>query len=76
MPDVIGLGERNARSALKAAGLEPVVQQRTVTDPDQDGVVVEQKPEAGTPLAEALDCHLKLARVAPEEPLAETEERP
>jgi eukaryotic-like serine/threonine-protein kinase len=50
VPDVIGMSERNARSALKAAGLEPVVQQRTVTDPDQDGVVVEQRPGPGTQL--------------------------
>jgi beta-lactam-binding protein with PASTA domain len=47
---VIGMSERNARSALRAAGLEPVVQQRTVTDPDQDGVVVEQRPGPGTQL--------------------------
>jgi eukaryotic-like serine/threonine-protein kinase len=50
VPDVIGMTERNARSSLKAAGLEPVVQQRTVTDPDQDGVVVEQRPGPGTQL--------------------------
>jgi eukaryotic-like serine/threonine-protein kinase len=50
VPDVIGMSERNARSALKAAGLEPVVQQRTVTDQDQDGVVVEQRPGPGTQL--------------------------
>jgi eukaryotic-like serine/threonine-protein kinase len=50
VPDVIGMSERNARSALKAAGLEPVVQQRTVTDPEQDGVVVEQRPGPGTQL--------------------------
>jgi serine/threonine-protein kinase len=50
VPDVIGMSERNARSALKAAGLEPVVQQRTVTDQEQDGVVVEQRPGPGTQL--------------------------
>jgi serine/threonine-protein kinase len=50
VPDVIGMSERNARSSLKAAGLEPVVQQRTVTDPDQDGVVIEQRPGPGTQL--------------------------
>jgi eukaryotic-like serine/threonine-protein kinase len=48
VPDVIGQSERNARSALRAAGLTPVVQQRTVTDPAQDGVVIEQRPGAGT----------------------------
>jgi eukaryotic-like serine/threonine-protein kinase len=50
VPDVIGMSERNARSSLKAAGLQPVVQQRTVTDQDQDGVVIEQRPGPGTQL--------------------------
>jgi beta-lactam-binding protein with PASTA domain/predicted Ser/Thr protein kinase len=48
VPDVIGLSGRSARSRLKSAGLEPVTQERTVTDPTQDGVVVEQRPGSGT----------------------------
>ena len=68
LPDVRGLSAREALRRLIARGLRPHF--------SGDGIVVEQKPEAGTPLAEALDCHLKLARVAPEEPPAETEERP
>ena len=48
VPDVIGQSERNARSALRAAGLTAVTQQRTVTDPAQDGVVIEQRPGSGT----------------------------
>jgi beta-lactam-binding protein with PASTA domain len=52
VPDVIGLSERSARSRLSSAGLEPVVQERTVTDPTQDGVVVEQRPAPGTQVEE------------------------
>jgi serine/threonine-protein kinase len=48
VPDVIGMSERSARSTLRSAGLEPVTQERTVTDPAQDGVVVEQRPGSGT----------------------------
>ena len=48
VPDVIGLSERSASSRLSSAGLEPVTQERTVTDPAQDGVVVEQRPGPGT----------------------------
>ncbi len=48
VPDVIGLTERSASSRLRSAGLEPVTQERTVTDPAQDGVVVEQRPAPGT----------------------------
>jgi eukaryotic-like serine/threonine-protein kinase len=52
VPDVIGLRERSARSRLSSAGLEPVTQERTVTDPAQDGVVIEQRPGSGTQLDE------------------------
>jgi serine/threonine-protein kinase len=48
VPDVIGLSERSASSRLRSVGLEPVTQERTVTDPAQDGVVVEQRPGLGT----------------------------
>ena len=48
VPDVIGLKEGSASSRLRSAGLEPVTQERTVTDPAQDGVVVEQRPGSGT----------------------------
>jgi eukaryotic-like serine/threonine-protein kinase len=48
VPDVIGLKERSASSRLRSAGLESVTQERTVTDPAQDGVVVEQRPGSGT----------------------------
>jgi len=48
VPDVIGLKERSASARLASAGLEPVTQERTVTDPAQDGVVVEQRPGSGT----------------------------
>jgi eukaryotic-like serine/threonine-protein kinase len=48
VPDVIGLSERSASSRLRSVGLTPVTQERTVTDPTQDGKVVEQRPGSGT----------------------------
>ena len=50
VPDVIGLSERSARSRLTSAGLEAVTQERTVSDPAEDGVVIEQRPGSGTQL--------------------------
>ena len=47
VPDVVGMGEERASSRLGAAGLSPVSQEREVTDPAQDGVVIEQRPGAG-----------------------------
>jgi eukaryotic-like serine/threonine-protein kinase len=52
IPDVIGLSERSASSRLRSVGLDPVTQERTVTDPAQDGVVVEQRPGSGTQVDE------------------------
>ena len=48
VPDVVGMSEERATSRLSGAGLSPVRQERTVTDPTQDGVVIEQRPGAGT----------------------------
>ena len=48
VPDVVGLSEGRATAQLSGAGLTPVRQERTVTDPAQDGVVIEQRPGGGT----------------------------
>ncbi|HET8820238.1 MAG TPA: Stk1 family PASTA domain-containing Ser/Thr kinase [Thermoleophilaceae bacterium] len=50
VPDVIGQTEERAAGTISAAGLNPVTQERTVTEPSQDGVVIEQRPGAGTPV--------------------------
>ncbi len=47
VPDVTGLGARLASSQLRQAGLVAVERTRTVTDPAQDGIVVEQRPAGG-----------------------------
>jgi eukaryotic-like serine/threonine-protein kinase len=52
VPDVVGDTEERAASRLNSAGLTPVRQERTVTDPSQDGVVIEQRPGAGTQVDE------------------------
>ena len=48
VPDVVGMKEAKANSALSRAGLTPVRQEREVTDPTQDGVVIEQRPGSGS----------------------------
>jgi beta-lactam-binding protein with PASTA domain len=52
VPDVVGVSEAKATARLSSAGLTPVRQEREVTDPTQDGVVVEQRPGPGTELDE------------------------
>jgi serine/threonine-protein kinase len=48
VPDVVGMTEEQAAARLNSAGLTPDRQERSVTDPTQDGVVIEQRPGAGT----------------------------
>jgi serine/threonine-protein kinase len=48
VPDVVGMREARANSALSRAGLTPVREEREVTDPTQDGVVIEQRPAFGS----------------------------
>jgi eukaryotic-like serine/threonine-protein kinase len=69
VPDVIGLSGSSARSRLKSAGLKPVTQERTVTDPSQDSVVVEQRPGSGTQLDKGAEVVIVIGVL--EEPPAE-----
>jgi eukaryotic-like serine/threonine-protein kinase len=48
VPDVVGMSDERATARLTGAGLTVTRQERTVTDPTQDGVVIEQRPGAGT----------------------------
>ena len=68
VPDVIGLNESSAKSRLKSAGLKPVTQERTVTDPSQDGVVVEQRPGSGTQLDKGAEIVIVIGLVEVVEP--------
>ena len=55
VPDVVGLSEADARDRLSGAELGATSQERTVTDPSQDGVVIEQRPASGTEVDEGSD---------------------
>jgi eukaryotic-like serine/threonine-protein kinase len=48
VPDVVGETEAAAARILRNAGFTVRVVDRPVTDPTQDGLVVEQAPQAGT----------------------------
>jgi len=48
VPDVVGAPVNDARDAIRGAGLVPVREFVTVETPDEDGVVVDQTPAAGT----------------------------
>jgi len=48
VPNVVGMKEAKANSTVSRAGLTPVREEREVTDPAQDGVVIEQRPGSGS----------------------------
>jgi beta-lactam-binding protein with PASTA domain/tRNA A-37 threonylcarbamoyl transferase component Bud32 len=50
VPNVVGRSDDEARADLNDAGLRARILQRTTSDPNEDGQVVEQSPLAGTRL--------------------------
>jgi beta-lactam-binding protein with PASTA domain len=71
VPDVVGMGEGRASGRLSGAGLTPVTQERPVTDPAQDGVVIEQRPGAGTEVDEGSQVVIVIGVLEPEDTLEE-----
>ena len=69
VPDVVGLSEDDARNRLSRAGLGATSQERTVTDPSQDGVVIEQRPASGTEVEEGSDVVIVIGVLEEEETL-------
>ena len=71
IPDVVGMGEERASNRLGSAGLTPVGQERQVTDPAQDGVVIEQRPGAGTEVDEGAQVVIVIGVLVQEDTLEE-----
>jgi beta-lactam-binding protein with PASTA domain len=69
VPNVIGLGLADAATQIGNAGLVPVQRERTVTNPDEDGVVVDQRPGAGTELDEGAEVVIIIGLLEPTDTL-------
>lgn len=63
LPDLVGLGETEASDTLTAAGLEPRTSLRDVTDPAEDGVVLDQRPAAATPVQQGAPVRIFVGRL-------------
>jgi beta-lactam-binding protein with PASTA domain/predicted Ser/Thr protein kinase len=72
VPFVTDLSEQEALSALREEGLRGSVRRRDVDDPDQDGVVIEQRPAAGSDVDADSTVTLVVGRFSGEEPPPET----
>jgi eukaryotic-like serine/threonine-protein kinase len=63
VPDLLNTSETEARDTLTAAGLEPRTSFRDVTDPNQDGIVLEQRPTSGTEVQEGAPVRIFVGRL-------------
>jgi beta-lactam-binding protein with PASTA domain len=63
VPDVVGMTEDEARTALEDAGFEVRVRDQPVTDPAQDGVVQDQAPDPGEERAEGSTIRIAVGRL-------------
>ena len=73
VPNVVGLGAADAATQLGNAGLVPVQREQTVTDPSEDGVVIDQRPGAGTELDEGSEVVIIIGVLEETDTLEDTE---
>ncbi len=64
VPDVLGQSGAEATDALTTAGLEPRESTQSVTDPTQDGIVLDQRPAAGTQVKEGAPVRIVVGALA------------
>ncbi|MGH2801793.1 MAG: Stk1 family PASTA domain-containing Ser/Thr kinase [Thermoleophilaceae bacterium] len=76
VPDVTGLGRRDAAAQLRADGLVPVERESEVTDPAQDGRVIDQSPGAGVDVEPGREVVIVIGALVEEEELAPVEPEP
>jgi eukaryotic-like serine/threonine-protein kinase len=73
VPDVVGLTGRDAERQLRAEGLVPARRETEVTDPTQDGQVVDQRPGAGVRLERGREVVIVVGALIQDEELAPVE---
>ena len=68
IPDVVDLTEEEAQAELEDAGFEVRVRDQTVTDPAEEGLVLEQTPAAGEERRQGSRVTIVVGRVAESTP--------
>jgi eukaryotic-like serine/threonine-protein kinase len=76
VPNVVGLSPRDAEGQIRSVGLTVVRSERTVTNPDQDGVVIDQRPGAGVDLDRGGQVVIIVGVLQPEEEIQPTPTEP
>jgi eukaryotic-like serine/threonine-protein kinase len=76
VPDVVGIGAGDAEGQLSAEGLVPVRRESEVSDPAQDGQVIDQRPAAGVQVEPGRQVVIVVGVLVEEEQLAPLEPEP
>jgi eukaryotic-like serine/threonine-protein kinase len=76
VPDVTGLSPAAASSRLRALGLVPSRQERSTTNPDEDGQVLDQRPGAGAEVEKGRTVVIVVGALIQDEELNQPEEPP
>jgi eukaryotic-like serine/threonine-protein kinase len=76
VPDVVGIGASDAERQLRAEGLAPVRRETEVSDPAQDGQVIDQRPAAGVEVEPGRQVVIVVGALVEEEQLAPVEPDP
>jgi eukaryotic-like serine/threonine-protein kinase len=72
VPDLLNTSEMEASDTLTAAGLEPRTSFRNVTDPNEDGIVLEQRPTSGTEVEQGAPVRIFVGRLTTSTPTTPT----
>ena len=76
IPDVVDLTEEEAQADLEDAGFEVTVRDQDTTDPEQDGIVLDQSPGAGEERRQGSRVTIIVGRVAESTPTPEPTQEP
>jgi eukaryotic-like serine/threonine-protein kinase len=76
VPDVVGIGAGDAERQLRAEGLAPVRRETEVSDPAEDGQVIDQRPAAGVEVERGREVVIVVGALVEEEQLAPVEPQP
>jgi eukaryotic-like serine/threonine-protein kinase len=76
VPNVVGISGRDAEAQLRADGLSPVRRESEVSEPGQDGEVIDQRPAAGVQVERGRQVVIVVGVLVEEEELAPVEPEP
>jgi penicillin-binding protein 1A len=63
VPNVLGLPEEGAASVIRETHLTPIIQYRTTSDPEQNGIAIDQKPNPGQKISNGGEVTITIGKL-------------